>query len=180
VGFKTIAEALYLRDHLLEQLELADATDDPAMRRARCTFVVVVGAGYNRDRARGAGAAVDPGRAPSQPRISAQTTCAGSWSTWRPTIPAELGEQLSRPALRILRGRGVDVRLRTTVEEVTAGAVRLSDGTTVPTRTLVWCVGVTLGRLPKPLDSRPRRVPLYVKQPAVSLVELSTPRSGHG
>jgi hypothetical protein len=67
VGFKTVAEALYLRDHLLEQPELAGATDDPAMRRARCTFVVVVGAGYNRDRARGAGAAVHPGRAPSLP-----------------------------------------------------------------------------------------------------------------
>lgn len=44
-GFKTIAEALYLRDHLLAQLELADATDDPDERAARCTFVVV-GAGY--------------------------------------------------------------------------------------------------------------------------------------
>ncbi len=44
-GFKNIAEALYLRDHLLSQLELADASDDPAQRQARCTFVVV-GAGY--------------------------------------------------------------------------------------------------------------------------------------
>ena len=44
-GFKNIAEALYLRDHVLSQLELADASDDPAQRQARCTFVVV-GAGY--------------------------------------------------------------------------------------------------------------------------------------
>ena len=43
-GFNNIAEALYLRDHVLGQMELADASDDPAQRRARCTFVVV-GAG---------------------------------------------------------------------------------------------------------------------------------------
>lgn len=45
-GFKNIAEALYLRDHMIGQLELANASDDPAERRARCTFVVV-GAGYS-------------------------------------------------------------------------------------------------------------------------------------
>src|SRR6266508_2781507 len=44
-GFRSIGEALYLRDHLVRQIELADATDDPAEREARCTFVVV-GAGY--------------------------------------------------------------------------------------------------------------------------------------
>ena len=43
-GFNNIAEALYLRDHVLGQMELADASDDPAQRQARCTFVVV-GAG---------------------------------------------------------------------------------------------------------------------------------------
>ena len=44
-GFKNLAEALYLRDHLLAQMELADASDDPARRRELRTFVVV-GAGY--------------------------------------------------------------------------------------------------------------------------------------
>ena len=45
-GFKNITEAFYLRDHVLGQLELAGASDDPAERQARCTFVVV-GAGYS-------------------------------------------------------------------------------------------------------------------------------------
>jgi len=44
-GFRDIAEALFLRDHITLQLELADSTDDPAERDARLTFVVV-GAGY--------------------------------------------------------------------------------------------------------------------------------------
>jgi hypothetical protein len=44
-GFRTIAEAMYLRDHIIRQLELASVATDPEERRARCTFVVV-GAGY--------------------------------------------------------------------------------------------------------------------------------------
>jgi NADH dehydrogenase len=44
-GFKTLAEAIHLRNLVLERLELADASDDPDERRARLGFVVV-GAGY--------------------------------------------------------------------------------------------------------------------------------------
>ena len=44
-GFRTIAEAGYLRDHIIRQLELASVAADPEERRSRCTFVVV-GAGY--------------------------------------------------------------------------------------------------------------------------------------
>src|SRR6202167_5592471 len=44
-GFRTIAEAGYLHDHITRQLELASVAADPAARRSRCTFVVV-GAGY--------------------------------------------------------------------------------------------------------------------------------------
>lgn len=45
LGFKSVAEALYLRDHILRQLELAEQCDDDDERAARLTFVVV-GAGY--------------------------------------------------------------------------------------------------------------------------------------
>ena len=43
------------------------------------------------------------------------------------------------------------MRLNTTIEEATGSQVRLSDGTTVPTRTLVWSVGVTPGPLTQAL-----------------------------
>jgi hypothetical protein len=64
-----------------------------------------------------------------------------------PAVLPELDPQLGRSALRILRRRGLDARLETTIEEITGRWVRLSDGTTVPTRTVVWCVGVTPGPL---------------------------------
>src|SRR3712207_870141 len=45
VGFKTIGEAIYLRNHILDRLDVAAATPEPAVRRRALTFVFV-GGGY--------------------------------------------------------------------------------------------------------------------------------------
>jgi NADH:quinone reductase (non-electrogenic) len=148
-GFKNIAEALYLRDHVLCQMELADASDDPAQRQARCTFVVV-GAGYTGTEVAGQGLLFTRAALQRFPRIRPEEL---RWLLVdrAPAILPEMGRRLGDPALRILRRRGLDVRLNTTIEEVTDSEVRLSDGTTVPTHTLVWCVGVTPGPLTQSL-----------------------------
>ena len=62
----------------------------------------------------------------------------------------EMDERLSGTADRVLRQRGVDVRMGTSVKEATHDGVLLTDGEFVPTRTLVWCVGVR----PDPLVDR--------------------------
>ena len=148
-GFKNIAEALYLHDHMLAQMELADASDDPAQRQARCTFVVA-GAGYTGTEVAAQGLLFTRAALRRYPRIRPGEL---RWLLVdrAPAILPELGPRLGNPALRILRRRGVDVRLNTTIEEVTDGQVRLSDGTSVPTRTLVWSVGVTPGPLTQAL-----------------------------
>ena len=148
-GFKNIAEALYLRDHILAQMELADTSDDPAQRRALCTFVVV-GAGYTGTEMAAQGLLYTRAALRRYPRIRPGEL---RWLLVdrAPAILPELGTRLGDPALRILRRRGLDVRLETTLEEVTDSQVRLSDGTTVPTHTLVWCVGVTPGPLTQAL-----------------------------
>src|SRR4030095_10643208 len=64
-----------------------------------------------------------------------------------PRVLPELGRKLGDDAMAVLRRRGVEVRLGTSVEEATEHSVRLSDGETIPTHTLVWCTGVT----PSPL-----------------------------
>ena len=137
-GFRGIPEALYLRDHLIRQIDLAAGTDDAAERRARCTFVVV-GAGYTgtevaaqgvlftRELARSRGLAEDAVR----------------WVlVSRGKVLAGLDAHLAATADRVLRERGVEVRTGETVDEVAADGVQLHDGEHVPTRTLVWCVGV--------------------------------------
>jgi len=148
-GFNNIAEALYLRDHLLGQMELADASDDPAQRQARCTFVVV-GAGTTGTEVAAQGQLFTRAALRRYPRIRPGEL---RWLLVdrAPAILPELGPRLGDPALRILRRRGLDVRLNTTIEEATGSQVRLSDGTSVPTRTLVWAVGVTPGPLTQAL-----------------------------
>ncbi len=139
-GFRSIAEALYLRDHLIRQIELADATDDAKEREARCTFVVV-GAGYTGTEVAAQGQLLTLDAKRRRPGLRDQP------ARWllvdqAPRILPELDERLSRTAHRTLAGRGVEIRTRTTVAEATSEGVKLSDGEFVPTRSLVWCVGV--------------------------------------
>ncbi|HEX5088961.1 MAG TPA: FAD-dependent oxidoreductase [Nocardioides sp.] len=148
VGFKTTAEAAFLRDHVLQQLELAMATDDPQVRAERTTFVVI-GAGFAGTelvaflhRLTQAFARHHRSDPPLRPRwVLVDATSR---------VLPELGRDLGGRALAVLRRRGVDVRLRTTVAEVAQAGVRTSDGRWIPSRTVVWCGGVT----PNPLVHR--------------------------
>jgi hypothetical protein len=71
-GYRSIAEALYLRDHLVRQIELADAADTQAERDARCTFVVV-GAGYTGTEVAAQGQLLTRALARRFPRLRDQT-----------------------------------------------------------------------------------------------------------
>lgn len=144
-GFRDIAEALYLRDHITLQLELADSTDDPAERDARLTFVVV-GAGYTGTEVAAQGVLMTRALAGNHPRLASHQPRWLLIDTAERVLPG-LGASLARTADRVLQQRGVDLRTGTSVAEATANAVRLSDGTVVPTRSLIWCVGVR----PEPL-----------------------------
>jgi NADH dehydrogenase len=141
VGLKSLLEADYVHDHVLRQLEMADATSDPAERRARLTFVAV-GAGY----------------------AGTEAAAQLQWMTFRqlnrfprlrhsdlrwvlidlaPAVLPEMGHRLSRKALDVVRSRGMEVRLETTVTTMDDDGLTLSDGSRLPTRTVLWTVGVT-------------------------------------
>jgi NADH dehydrogenase len=139
-GFRGIAEALYLRDHLLRQLELADAADDRAERDGRCTFVVV-GAGYTGTEVAAQGQLLTREAARRRPGLRGQRIRWLLIDHSARVLP-ELDRRLSAAAHRVLSRRGVEIRTGTSVAEATTGGVRLSDGEFVPTRSLVWCVGV--------------------------------------
>ncbi|WP_326781731.1 NAD(P)/FAD-dependent oxidoreductase [Streptomyces longwoodensis] len=139
-GFRGLPEALYLRDHVTRQIELAASGDDPATCAARCTFVVV-GAGYTGTEVAAQGQLLTdalvrkhPPRRGVRPRWLL-LDLAGR-------VLPELDRRLSDTADRVLRGRGVEVRTGTSVKEATRDGVLLTDGEFVDTRTLVWCVGV--------------------------------------
>ncbi|GAA2409243.1 hypothetical protein GCM10010191_17300 [Actinomadura vinacea] len=138
-GFRGVPEALYLRDHVIRQIELADAADDPAERAARCTFVVV-GAGYTGTEVAAHGVLLTDALTRDRPGLDRRPR----WlllDVARRVLP-ELDERMSRTAERVLRRRGVDVRTGTSIEEAASDGVRLTDGRFVPTRSIIWCVGV--------------------------------------
>lgn len=137
-GFRGVPEALYLRDHLIRQVDLAVMSEDPLEREARLTFVVC-GAGYT-------GTEVTAQGQLFTRQLAASRGLGDDATRWvlisRGEVLAGLDPHLADTADQVLRGRGVEIHTGTTVEEATATGVRLDDGQEVCTRTLVWCVGV--------------------------------------
>jgi NADH dehydrogenase len=146
-GFRSIAEAIYLGDHITRQLELAAATADAADRGAHCTFVVV-GGGYTGTEVAAQGQLLTTRLARKLPSLAGQPIRWLLLDT-APRLLPELDEHLSKTAERVLRRRGVEVRTGQSLEEAMPGYVRLTAGEEVPTRSLIWCVGVR----PDPLVS---------------------------
>jgi NADH dehydrogenase len=158
IGFKSLADAIWLRNHVIEALEQANATEDPARREELLTFVFV-GGGYAglealaelQDFAADAMDVYPRARLHGMRWILIEAA-----DRVLPEIDAELADY----AVRELRGRGIDIRLGTRVEEASDDSVRLSTGETVPTRTIVWTTGVaphpSLAELAVPLDEQGR------------------------
>ncbi|HLJ04193.1 MAG TPA: NAD(P)/FAD-dependent oxidoreductase [Solirubrobacteraceae bacterium] len=140
MGFKTISEAIALRNRLVRCLETAEETDDEDMRRQHLGFVFV-GAGYAglEGIAELQDFAVDA--LPRYPR------CTATGMRW---VLVEAGSrvmpgiqpQLAQFATELMRERGIDVRLETQLTEVTPTSVTLSTGETIPCRTVCWTAGV--------------------------------------
>jgi|tagenome__1003787_1003787.scaffolds.fasta_scaffold20966992_2 NADH dehydrogenase len=141
LGLKNLVEADHMHDHVLRQLELADSTLDPEERRARLTFVVV-GAGYAGTETAAQLQWMTVRQLARFPRLSRDEV---RWvlMDMAPAVLPEMGPRLSRAALGVVRRRGMDVRLETTVTAMDDAGVTLSDGSRLPTRTVLWTVGVT-------------------------------------
>ncbi|WP_410675976.1 NAD(P)/FAD-dependent oxidoreductase [Amycolatopsis sp. cmx-4-68] len=139
-GFRGVPEALYLRDHITRQIELAAAAEDPAERDARCTFVVV-GAGYTGTEVAAQGPAFTEALAARHPELAGQKIRWLLLDLAERVLP-ELAGRLGRTADEVLRSRGVEVLMKTSIDHADAKGVRLTSGEPVPARTLVWCVGV--------------------------------------
>ena len=139
-GFRGISEALYLRDHITRQLELAAATDDRDERDARCTFVVV-GAGYTGTEVAAQGQLFTARLARQLPALQDQPMRWLLADVAERLLPT-LNPRLSKTADRVLRRRGVEVRTGQSVERAGVDCLHLTTGEEVATRSLIWCVGV--------------------------------------
>ncbi|WP_028815405.1 NAD(P)/FAD-dependent oxidoreductase [Streptomyces flavidovirens] len=144
-GMKSLAEAAHLRDHVIAQLDIAAATTDQAEREARLRFVVVGGGYAGTETAaclqRLTSAAVE--RYPNLDRAQIKWHLVDV----APRLLPELGEKLGEKAMAMLRYRGIEFSLGTSVASVDATSVRLTDGRTLPSHTLIWTAGVAASPL---------------------------------
>jgi NADH dehydrogenase len=143
-NFKSLLDAIRIRNHVIEMFERADREQDASRRRALLTFVIAGGgfagvelAGALNDYARGI--VVDY---PKLRRDDLSIVLVHS----RDRILPELSETLGRYAQRKMEERGVTFRLNTRLTDAQPGVVTLSDGA-VHAETLVW----TAGTAPNPL-----------------------------
>lgn len=158
LGFKSLADAIRLRNHVLERLEVAAADPNPTHQLRELTFVFV-GAGYAGVEALAelADLVHDAMRYyPGLRHAPQRWVLVDAATKILPEIPTRLGEYAAQLLLR----RGVDIRVETRLEEVEAHAARLSDGENLPTSTVVWTAGVRanpiLPDLGVPVDERGR------------------------
>jgi NADH:ubiquinone reductase (H+-translocating) len=140
IGFKTLSEAIALRNRVISMLETAETVPDAATRAEYLTFVFA-GAGY----AGLEGVAELQGFMGDV--IDLYPRCRVQGMRWvlleaRERVMPEVAPSLAAFAQRELRGRGIEIRTQTRIAEVTDRSVRLDDGVTIPARTVVWTAGV--------------------------------------
>jgi NADH dehydrogenase len=157
-GFKDLADAIALRNHVLRQLELADARVERGVAVRHLTFVFV-GAGYAGVEALAELSDLVRDAMRYYPRlrkIPPRWMLVDAAPSILPEIPTKLGEY----AARELTSRGVEIRVGTTLEALDADSALLSGGERVDTNTLVWTAGVRanplLAQLDLPLDDQGR------------------------
>jgi NADH dehydrogenase len=158
IGFKSVAEAIYLRNKVINRLDAAASTRDP-LERARALTFVFIGGGYAgiealaelEDMARSA-CAYYPGISPGDLR----------WVLVEATdrILPEVSPSMGLYTVKQLEHRGIDVLLGRRVTSLTSGHVELDDGTSFAAETIVWTAGVrahpVLGHTDLPLDEKGR------------------------
>ena len=143
-NFKTLLDAIRIRNHVIEMFERADHEPDPARRKPILTFVIAGGgfagielAGALNDFARGILA--------DYPRLRSEELSVIVVHA-RDRILPELSESLARYAQGRMAERGVVFRLNTRLVDAHPDVVVLTDGE-IPAHTLVW----TAGTAPNPL-----------------------------
>jgi NADH dehydrogenase len=158
IGFKSLADAIWLRNHVIETLESANASEDPAMRDELLTYVFV-GGGYAGLEAL---AELQDFAADAMDVYPRARLHGMRWILVEATdrVLPETDLKLAEYAMRELRGRGIDIRLGTRLDALEPDAVTLSTGERIPSRTVVWTTGVaphpSLARLSVPLNEQGR------------------------
>lgn len=169
LDFKSLLDAIRVRNRVIEMFERADSETDSELRRRLLTFVIAGGgfagvelAGALNDFARGI--LVD------YPNLRSEDLKVILVHS-RDYILPELSESLGRYAQEKMAARGVVFRLNARLSDFQPGVVAVSDGE-IPAETLVW----TAGTAPNPLL---RSLPVERDKRGAVIVETTLAVKGH-
>ena len=160
VGLRTLGDAFYLRNRALDMLEEARIETDPERRERLLTFVVVGGGSTGVEVAAELHDLLElASRSFHDARVRPRVVLVHS----RQLVVEELGRRLGRYATAKLRTAGIEMRLGRRLTAVHPDRVELSDGSSIPTETVVSTVGnaphPVLATLPTTHDARGWLVP---------------------
>jgi NADH dehydrogenase len=158
VGFKTIGEAIYLRNKVLDRLDVAATTTDKDTCQAALTFVFI-GGGYAGIEALAELEDMARFALRYYPELSADDmhwVLIEATNRILPEVDPDMGAYTVKELLR----RGLDIRLGTRLTSCVGGLVKLSDGDAFQADTIVWTAGVkphpVVGHTDFPLDEKGR------------------------
>ncbi|MCP3798719.1 NAD(P)/FAD-dependent oxidoreductase [Allokutzneria sp. A3M-2-11 16] len=158
IGFKTVGEAILLRNHVLSRMDLAATTVDPELRRKLLTFVVI-GGGYAGIEALAELEDMSRYATRYYENIKPQDM---RWVLVEATgrVMPEVSPRMGVYTVERLQERGIQVYLDTRVKSMVDGHVVLDDGTEFDSETIIWTAGVkanpVLENTDLPRDSRGR------------------------
>jgi NADH:quinone reductase (non-electrogenic) len=145
LSLKTLGDAFQLRNHILSRLEEAELITDEGIRRKLLTFVTI-GGGFSGVETAAAIHDLIKDVSAFYPVVQA-TGHRSIIIQGGDRILGELDQDLAWFAQRKLEARGVEVRLKTRVSEVTRDRVVLEDGKSISTGSVIS----TVGNVPHPL-----------------------------
>ncbi|MGW1449506.1 NAD(P)/FAD-dependent oxidoreductase [Micromonospora sp. NPDC002411] len=140
IGFKTIGEAIYLRNHVLDRLDVAAATPDADVRRAALTFTFV-GGGYAGIEALAEMEDMARDALRYYPELKQDEVRWVLVEATQRVLP-EVDRDMGAYTVQQLMKRNMDIRLDTRLESCVDGVVKLSDGDSFRSDTIVWTAGV--------------------------------------
>jgi NADH:ubiquinone reductase (H+-translocating) len=143
--FKTLSDAMHIRNHVIDVFERADAEPDMACRRALLTFVVA-GGGFSGAELAGGLNDFARGMSADYPNLSTDELRVILVHSGERILP-ELSESLASYAMQRMNERGVTFRLNTRVTDARPDSVNLSSGEEIATETFIW----TAGARPSPI-----------------------------
>jgi NADH dehydrogenase len=140
IGFKTVEEAIAVRNHVLNRIELGGSAQDEALRRRMLTFTFV-GGGFAGIEALAEVEDMARAAVKRNPNLT-QSDLRFVMIEGTGRILPELSEPMALYALEQLKDRGVEFHLNTFLSSCVDGHVATSTGVEFDSETIVWTAGV--------------------------------------